>query len=73
MSHTTRKTRSLRLPQELWDAVQARAEIDGHTRAKAIELLLQGYAEGFLSLPKTYLAYEPRSTKDRVSRRLNDV
>jgi hypothetical protein len=44
---------SIRCPDDVWEKARRRAEMEGRTISHAAALLIQGYAEGRVDLPKT--------------------
>jgi len=51
-------TRSVRIDTETWDSAKKRAEGDGVSISRALNLLTQGYARGMINLPKVKIIYD---------------
>lgn len=51
-------TRSIRIEEEIWNRVKARAEQDGVTSSTVAKRLLHGYADGKLPLPRVTMVYK---------------
>lgn len=58
---------SVRAPSDLWYRGKRRAEIEGVNMNQAINLLVEGYADGYIDLPEVVKRYTP--TRPRPSKK----
>lgn len=54
--------RSVRVGDPIWNKARSRAGYEGHTISSVINLFLDGYAGGHLTLPKTSATYDPHES-----------
>jgi hypothetical protein len=50
--------RSVRVSDEAWSAAQVRAAYEGRTMSEIVALLVSGYAQGQIQLPRVEMVYE---------------
>lgn len=50
-------TRTVRVDDEVWEKAKKRADREGKNISEATRLLLKGYVEGKIKLPKVTLTY----------------
>jgi len=49
--------RSIRIPDNVWEAAKARAERDGTNVSHVVNMLLDGYGRNLVSLPKVQVVF----------------
>lgn len=56
--------RSVRVPEDIWEAAKRRATYEGVTMSTVMYEFVEGYAKGLVDLPKVTITYTPpRSTR----------
>lgn len=59
----TLPVRSLRCSDEVWDAARRRAAYEGVTISHVLNLMVEGYAQGLLDMPRVRVMYQPPREK----------
>jgi len=51
-------TRSIRVPDDVWERAKRRARHEGVSISKVCQMIVTGYAQGLIDLPKVTVHYE---------------
>ena len=55
--------RSVRVSDETWDKAKRRADYDGVTISHVVAMIIEGYAQGLVDLPRVQVVYSPAAAK----------
>ncbi len=59
--------RSVRVSDELWERAKRRAAYDGVTMSHVLLMIVEGYANGLLNLPKVQVIYAAPTPAEPVA------
>lgn len=57
-NRTSNPTRSIRVPDDVWEKAKRRAASEGVSMSRAAVLIIEGYAGGYLDLPRVTKTYK---------------